>query len=291
MSARSAFTADSNGMFSSRLSLASLAGSSVRFRFRIGTDTSVGYLGWFIDDLRIYTCPATVSHVYIPAALKGITQVATPFHSPFNGSAPLWLTHSGDWVTGPQHLYSEGLDNTGTSTGYSHTYENFVYTVRMKRTGCADCANRILVRGVPQPLVGTNDWNSSYTFQYVNRMNDGSSIGPGYSVYKRLAGGAPILLVNWTRSNAIHAEGWNVLKVVMDGSSMEFYINGVLLASGPDSSLTSGKVGIGMYGVPGFDLLQVDWAQVTDLPIQMAAAGAAPQVTSPLPGGNVDRAP
>jgi hypothetical protein len=101
------------------------------------------------------------------------------------------------------------------------------------------------------------------------------------------------VLVDWTRSHAIHAEGWNVLKVVADSSHLEFYINGVLLATRTDTSLISGKVGIGLYSVSGFDLLQVDWAQVTDLPDRMnqAAAGAVPQGFSPIPGGDVDQAP
>ncbi len=53
---RQAFVNLSNGYISSRLDLSSLAGQDVRFRFRIGTDESGDYTGWFIDDIRIYTC-------------------------------------------------------------------------------------------------------------------------------------------------------------------------------------------------------------------------------------------
>lgn len=53
---RQAFTAESNGYISSRYDLSSLAGQSVKFRFRIGTDVSVFNYGWFIDDIRIYVC-------------------------------------------------------------------------------------------------------------------------------------------------------------------------------------------------------------------------------------------
>jgi Zn-dependent metalloprotease len=55
---RSAFVRESNGYISSRANLASLAGQSVRFRFRIGTDTSGDDYGWFVDDIRVYTCSA-----------------------------------------------------------------------------------------------------------------------------------------------------------------------------------------------------------------------------------------
>jgi Zn-dependent metalloprotease len=56
---RQAFVNLSNGYISSRLDLSSLVGQDVRFRFRIGTDEMGGYMGWFIDDIRIYTCVNT----------------------------------------------------------------------------------------------------------------------------------------------------------------------------------------------------------------------------------------
>ena len=50
---------ESHGYIASRADLDTLAGQSVRFRFRIGTDsTAATHYGWFIDDIRIYTCAA-----------------------------------------------------------------------------------------------------------------------------------------------------------------------------------------------------------------------------------------
>jgi Zn-dependent metalloprotease len=54
---RSAFVNLSRNYYSSRMNLSSLAGKSVKFRFRISTDSSVSDVGWFIDDVQIYTCP------------------------------------------------------------------------------------------------------------------------------------------------------------------------------------------------------------------------------------------
>lgn len=53
-----AFGGDSHGFVSTRYSLASLAGKTVRFRFRLGTDigNTTSYLGWMIDDLKVYVC-------------------------------------------------------------------------------------------------------------------------------------------------------------------------------------------------------------------------------------------
>ena len=64
LGSRGAFVRDSTGNGSSRANLGSLAGKRVRFRFRIGTSGWSDDYGWFIDDVRIYTCsmhaPTTV---------------------------------------------------------------------------------------------------------------------------------------------------------------------------------------------------------------------------------------
>jgi bacillolysin len=65
---RAVFGGASHGYYSSRLDLSTLAGQNVRFRFRIGTDESVDSYGWFIDDLRVYTCGATPPVVSLPVS-------------------------------------------------------------------------------------------------------------------------------------------------------------------------------------------------------------------------------
>jgi Zn-dependent metalloprotease len=53
---RSAFVGSSHGYISTRLSLATLAGKTVKFRWRMALD-SVGYdWGWWVDNVKIYTC-------------------------------------------------------------------------------------------------------------------------------------------------------------------------------------------------------------------------------------------
>ena len=61
LGARQAFGSKSNGYISSRLGLSTLAGQNIRFRFRIGTDSSGYSWGWFLDDINIYTCAAVVT--------------------------------------------------------------------------------------------------------------------------------------------------------------------------------------------------------------------------------------
>ena len=57
------FGGDSHGYRSARLALTSLAGSSVRFRFRLTTDSFGSSYGWFIDDVAFYGCGAKPSAV------------------------------------------------------------------------------------------------------------------------------------------------------------------------------------------------------------------------------------
>ena len=59
LAGKNAFVGGSLGYTASQLNLASLAGQSARFRFRMGTDDSVGDVGWFVDDVRIYSCAAS----------------------------------------------------------------------------------------------------------------------------------------------------------------------------------------------------------------------------------------
>jgi bacillolysin len=51
-----AFIGASYGYVGTRLNLAGLAGQSIKFRFRIGSDELVGSLGWLLDNVGIYSC-------------------------------------------------------------------------------------------------------------------------------------------------------------------------------------------------------------------------------------------
>jgi Zn-dependent metalloprotease len=58
---KSAFVDDSHGFVDSRYDLTTLAGKTVRFRWRMGTDSAGFITGWYLDDVRIYRCVAASS--------------------------------------------------------------------------------------------------------------------------------------------------------------------------------------------------------------------------------------
>jgi len=86
---RQAFVHLSNGYISSRLDLSSLAGLNVRFRFRIGTDVSGDFTGWFIDDIRIYICGGSVVSDFDADGVPDI------FWRHTNGSNAIWYMEAG----------------------------------------------------------------------------------------------------------------------------------------------------------------------------------------------------
>ena len=53
---RTAFVSSSHGYISTRLNLASLAGQTVTFRWRMGLDDTGASWGWWLDDVHIFDC-------------------------------------------------------------------------------------------------------------------------------------------------------------------------------------------------------------------------------------------
>jgi bacillolysin len=83
LAGRKAFLGESKGYTASQLDLSSLGGQNVRLRFRMGTknlfdgDENGWDYGWFIDDVRFYTCGPTptlsVDGITVPEGDTGTT--------------------------------------------------------------------------------------------------------------------------------------------------------------------------------------------------------------------------
>ncbi len=137
LAGRDAFVNYSNGYISSRLDLSSLAGQSIRFRFRIGTDYTVDDYGWFIDDIRFYTCgtPTLTSsdsggneiNVFTPG--QTVYVKGSGLHP--NRAYKLWiqdepvseeeLLSAGEDPSGAQVTVTTGPDNGNASGGFPPT--------------------------------------------------------------------------------------------------------------------------------------------------------------------------
>lgn len=89
-----AFGGDSDGWIASRQDLSEYAGQQVKPHFILSTDSSIGYLGWYLDDIRVYTCdPApsptpTVTPTPAPQPSRP-TQVSGRGHRGAGAKSPL----------------------------------------------------------------------------------------------------------------------------------------------------------------------------------------------------------
>jgi hypothetical protein len=116
---RSAFVRESNGYISSRVNLSSLAGQNVRFRFRIGTDSFAftDDYGWFIDDVRVYTCNS--ADTTAPTA-KAPTHSFTTLSTLGTSTVPVKLTWSATDNPGGSGIASYQLQQSVNSGAYTN---------------------------------------------------------------------------------------------------------------------------------------------------------------------------
>jgi hypothetical protein len=232
---------------------------------------------------------ALVGGVYQPfSSSQAFTVVLEPtgFYSPFTSDAAGWVIHKGTWsLESSNYFTTTGVAGKASTISHINDYSTLTYEVRMKRTGCVGCANTLAIRGNPV-LDATGWWKTEYTFDYTNNGL--------FSVWKD-NNGTYTALKNWTSTTAISQGGWNTLKVTASGSTLKFYINGILVWSGTDSAYASGRVGIGMYRstTSTGDKLYVDYAQLdtTVAAPNPAIAETIPEDQMEVPGGNHNVAP
>jgi hypothetical protein len=111
---RSAFVGSSHGYIGTRLNLASLAGKNVTFRWRMGLD-EVGFAwGWWVDNIKVYTCG-----IPLPGVFNKTAPATGSINQPLNPTLR-WGASSG--VTSYQYCYDTINDNacaTWISNGIS----------------------------------------------------------------------------------------------------------------------------------------------------------------------------
>lgn len=142
LAGRSAFTTRSNGYFTSRLDLFSLAGRAVRFRFRVGTDSSLGVLGWAIDDVRFYQC----------ANPEPTTASLSP-GSVMEGTGDLTLTVTGSGFTPDSEVLWNGQPRPTTTLGSSQVKATIAASdIAVRGTSTVSVRNRPPGGGTSSPM-------------------------------------------------------------------------------------------------------------------------------------------
>jgi len=84
---RQAYSGSSGGYLETRVNLSSYAGQSVRIRFRMATDSSVGSTGWYVDDVKIAD-EVSISNTACVNATGGANDCDTISTTVLPGSGP-----------------------------------------------------------------------------------------------------------------------------------------------------------------------------------------------------------
>ncbi len=241
-------------------------------------DLATGSYMW-----RVRATIGGVLQPYSPWMAFVVAVESTGFYSPFTSNAVDWVIHKGTWnLEGSNYFATPGVAGYASTISHTGDFSTLTYEVRMKRAGCVGCANVLAIRGNPI-LDGTGWWKTEYTFDYTNNGL--------FSVWKD-NNGTYTALKNWTTTTAINQGGWNTLKVTANGSALKFYINGMLVWSGSDSSYPTGRVGIGMYRstTSTGNKLWVDWAQL----VTTVTAAPDPSIVDSgeeVPSGDKNKSP
>ena len=122
LSGRAGFIGNSTGYIATRVDLSTLAGQTVKFRFRIGTDDSGSDYGWFVDDINVYSCthpltvvPAGTGTGTVTSTAAGIDCGATCV-APFGVGATVTLTAEAAADSVFDGWTGAGCTGTGTCT-------------------------------------------------------------------------------------------------------------------------------------------------------------------------------
>ncbi len=94
LTSRQGYVGDSHGYISTRLNLSSKAGQTLRFRWRMGLDINVVDWGWWVDDVRIYTC---VVAKHAPADFDGDGRSDLALY--YNDGHWAWLTSGSNFTS------------------------------------------------------------------------------------------------------------------------------------------------------------------------------------------------
>lgn len=146
----------------------------------------------------------------------------------------LFTTHA---TTGTYTVYNGALQITGTS-------DQYIAQARLKNSS-------FVTNGTIEVKTTYHSGATNYSYGIRFRCPTsgggyGFSISPkgSYVVGKWSALGECSALKNWTSSTYINKYGTNTLKVVMQGSIFEFFINGYRVSQVTDTSYKSGDVGL-----------------------------------------------
>jgi hypothetical protein len=195
------------------------------------------------------------------SAYMNFFRSASAFDSQFNGTMDGWARKAGGiWdFDESKYLVSNGLPEKYTSVyNTSGKFSDFDFTTLVVRESETNDPSYVAVR-MGSSIGKAERWYPGYLFGF---SHDGT-----YGIFRLSAENGVTILQPWTPTTAIVTYNWNYYRVVAKGSSLKFYINGVLQKSLNDSTYRNGYVGIMMFrsSVSEHPRIVIDYAKLTPI--------------------------
>jgi hypothetical protein len=150
-----------------------------------------------------------------------------------SGSASSWATTGGTWsvVTDGTKVYNQSNNAAANINAYSglSTWQNYTVAAKVKADSF-DANNQAGIGLVARRV----DANNYYTFMYYKSTNSLKIL--------KVVGGTTTDLVTVPFTFTLGT--WYDFKAVVNGSTLEFWVNGIKLLTTTDTSFTSGQMGL-----------------------------------------------
>jgi bacillolysin len=127
---RMAFTADGLGWLASRVDLSSFGGQSIKPQFSVNYNSSWTYLGWWLDDIQVYTCGTPIVNNTAPtiSGTPKLGQTLTASNGTWTGSG---LSYTYQWFRAGTSIpgataqtYQAAVDDVGSTLTVAVTASN-----------------------------------------------------------------------------------------------------------------------------------------------------------------------
>lgn len=153
-----------------------------------------------------------------------------------SGTATGWTATTGTWavVTDGTKVYQQS-DSTAADThslNGSATWTNYAISAKVK----ADVFDSGTFAGIGLDA-RYQDSNNLYNFQYYKQSGE-------IKIQKKVGGTWTTLV---SKSYTFNTGTWYTMKAVLNGSTLEFWVNGTKELTTTDSSFSSGKVGLNAH--------------------------------------------
>ncbi len=188
-----------------------------------------------------------------------------------DGNSTGWSTSGGSWsvVTDGTKVYKQS-STSATAHAYNGTssWSNYSVQARVKA---------LSFNGSDRYLGLCARFQSSSNYYYLVLTNTGK-----LEIRKKVSGAATAIA---SKTYTVTTGTWYVLKLVLNGSSIQAYVNGALELSATDSALATGKVGFTAQNAGAeFDDLLVESDSMTPTPTPSATTPTpTPSAATPTP--------